>query len=313
MAVATKQKLKKNTPASKKRHGAHQKRSQHFAKAYWPYIPLLAIVGVGLFFNSLLSHSEVLSYATNTTPGGLLAETNVERQENTLSSLKINTQLNEAAQAKANDMVARDYWAHVTPDGKEPWAFINTTGYSYTAAGENLAYGFATSDETVQGWMNSAGHRANILNNEYSEVGFGIANSKNYQHTGSETIIVAIYAKPSATTSQAQPHALPQNQQPIATVRNDTGAFSVGATAPGQVKIARIQLVSSSAAPWSSLAFVAIAAILSSLFLYRHSKAWHKALKKGEKFIIHHKALDILIVSGVMMAIILLGTGGVIR
>ena len=156
------------------------------------------IVGISMLVNSLFLQPQVLSYATNTSTGGLLASTNVQRTNNGLSGLTLNSKLSQAAQAKANDMVARNYWSHNTPDGQEPWVFISNAGYDYLAAGENLAYGFATSEDTVTGWMNSPGHRANILNSNYQEVGFGMANSSNFVSNGEQTIVVAMYGKPVA-------------------------------------------------------------------------------------------------------------------
>lgn len=138
----------------------------------------------------------VLAYATNVSHGGLLASTNQQRSANGLGTLGIDSLLNSAAQAKANDMVAKDYWSHTSPDGRQPWDFILAAGYSYNKAGENLAYGALTSEQTVQAWMDSPGHRANILKPEFSQVGFGFANSANYQGSGPQTVIVAMYATP---------------------------------------------------------------------------------------------------------------------
>jgi uncharacterized protein YkwD len=313
MAVATKQKPKQ-TVHHKRRTGTHQKRSNHFVKTYWPYIPMLAIVGVGLFFNNLLANpSGVLSYATNTTPTGLLQATNTERSTRQLGTLAINEKLNQAAQAKANDMAARDYWSHTTPDGQEPWAFINTTGYTYLAAGENLAYGFVNSEETIRGWMNSDSHRDNMLSKRYGEVGFGIANAPSYQGKGNQTVVVALYATPSTANIQATTEQQTQNSQPIATTQKNDGTFTVSGVVPGEVKVSRIELVSGSATTWSTAAFTAIIAALGATLLYRHSKAWHRVIRKSETFVLRHKTLDILLVSGIMMAIILLGAGGFIQ
>src|SRR5690606_3424397 len=123
------------------------------------------------------------------------------------AALSLNDKLNAAAQAKAEDMKARNYWSHNTPDGQEPWVFFDAQGYIYKKAGENLAYGFATSTETVTGWMNSPSHKANLLDGAFTEVGFGFANSENFVSTGNETIIVAMYAQP-----YTQPASTPPEQ-----------------------------------------------------------------------------------------------------
>ncbi len=317
MAIATKPKPKQ-TPSHKRRQGTHQKRSNHFTKAYWPYLPLLMIVGIGLFFNSTFMQRSVLHYAINTTPSGLLASTNNEREQNALSDLTLNSTLSQAAQAKANDMITRNYWSHTTPDGKEPWVFINQVGYQYQAAGENLAYGFSDNASTVTGWMNSPGHRANILNGTYSEVGFGIAHGPNYQNEGEQTVVVALYAKPSTEpvtqSTAATPPATQSGGQPIAV--NDssqTGKLSVSAVVPGETKVARVQMATSGSAPWSIYVVSLLGALLLFLFVIRHSLVWHRALVKGEEFIIKHKVLDVVIVSGIMIGFILSRTAGVIQ
>lgn len=217
--VTSKQATIKKHPstAKKPQRTAHRK---DFMKVYWPYLPLFILVFFGMVFgynwrtntSSTLSggRTGVLAYATNVSVGGLLSATNGQRSQNGgLTALTLNSQLSSAAQAKANDMVARNYWSHTTPDGKDPWVFIEATGYNFQKAGENLAYGFLTSDETVVGWMNSPGHRANILDSGFKEVGFGFANAASFVGSGEETVVVAMYASPVANTPapEAQPSA----------------------------------------------------------------------------------------------------------
>ena len=180
----------------KKRFGQHHKPSKHYTKTYWPYLPMLLVVLCGFVLNLTWHPGQaVLGYATSISPTGLLDETNTQRTQNSETALAMNSQLMQAAQAKANDMVAKNYWSHVSPDGTQPWQWITNAGYSYMSAGENLAYGFDTSSATVSGWMNSAEHRANILNSDFQDVGFGIANSPNFNGDGEETVVVAMYGQ----------------------------------------------------------------------------------------------------------------------
>lgn len=306
MAIATKPKPKRKAVHHRKRHGAHQKRNNHFVKTYWPYLPLAFIVGVGIFINSLLSHPATLGYATQTSVNGLLETTNEERANHKLGNLAINSSLASAAQAKAEDMVARDYWSHQTPEHSEPWTFIDNTGYSYQAAGENLAYGFNSSKGTIKGWMNSPEHRANILNSNYSEVGFGIAHSTNYQNNGEQTVVVAFYAKPGIATAQLT--SQPLTEAP-ATVKGDS---NVRATVPEQ-QVSRIELATNGSAPWSMFAVSAGITVLLIVLVMRHGFAWHRMWVRGEAFVLKHKFLDILIVSSIMVGYILSRTVGVIQ
>ena len=151
---------------------------------------------------------QVLGYATNVSTGGLLAETNAQRAANGYSAYASSVKLNQAAQAKANHMIANDYWSHYAPDGTTPWFFIDQAGYSYSRAGENLAYGFATSSGVVTGWMNSPSHKANILDSGFTQVGFGIANGSNFQG-GENTVVVAMYGEPIVATPTPAPAPAP--------------------------------------------------------------------------------------------------------
>lgn len=269
----------------RKRHGNHQKRTGKFLKVYSPYLPLIILVissivlsfypfksNIGSKTQGDISSQNVLAYATDMSVSGLLGSTNQQRANNSVSALSINTKLNSAAQAKANDMVTRDYWSHNTPDGNPPWVFITNAGYSYSRAGENLAYGYATSSDTITGWMRSPTHKANMLDSNYTEVGFGFANSvdfigspddkADYPHVGNQTIIVAMYAtpyiapsptaatKPSSTTttpvapapssvSSNKTTPSPQSEVPSSTENNDeTTSSNKIANSTNDVKVA---------------------------------------------------------------------------
>ena len=131
----------------------------------------------------------VLAYATSISRSALLSENNISRAANGLGAFALTSQLNNSAQAKAQNMADNNYWAHVAPDGTQPWYFFEAAGYNYSAAAENLAYGFDSSFAVNQGWMNSPGHKANILG-DYTEVGYGFVDAPNYQG-GQYTIVVA--------------------------------------------------------------------------------------------------------------------------
>lgn len=137
----------------------------------------------------------------------LLNGTNAFRSQNGLAALSLNSQLNSSAQNKAQHMVNNNYWAHNAPDGTTPWYFFDQAGYNYSKAGENLAYGFNTSQDAINGWIGSPGHRANMLG-EYADVGFGFVDGPSYQG-GPNTVVVAHYG---ATTAPAPPAPAPVAQ-----------------------------------------------------------------------------------------------------
>ncbi len=134
------------------------------------------------------------SYAAPITIENVVSLANKDRVANGLGELKTSSLLSRAAQNKANDMLARQYFAHNTPDGQTPWTFIKAVGYSYTTAGENLAIDFTQAENIQTAWMNSPGHRANILNNNFTEIGIGISNGMFDGHE--TTIVVQMFGNP---------------------------------------------------------------------------------------------------------------------
>ncbi len=135
-----------------------------------------------------------ISYAAPITIENVISLTNKDRVANGLVELKTSSLLSRAAQNKANDMLARQYFAHNTPDGQTPWTFIKAVGYSYTTAGENLAIDFTQAENIQSAWMNSPGHRANILNNNFTEIGIGISSGMFEGHE--TTIVVQMFGNP---------------------------------------------------------------------------------------------------------------------
>lgn len=264
----------------KKRMGAHHHtQSKHYSKTYWPYLPLLLIVGVGLVLSNSWAHQDkgVLGYAVAVSPSGLLQDTNTQRSADHETALMQNAQLNSAAQAKAEDMAKQNYWSHVSPEGEQPWQFIENAGYNYATAGENLAYGFGSSSAVLNAWMHSAEHRANILNAKYQDVGFGIVNAANFQGHGAETIVVAMYGQPAAGAAVANAHAV-------------LGAQSTQT-------VSRLQLFGFAANPWIFGMISALAGAAIGIFIIRHALLWRRALVKSEVFVMQHRLFDVALIT----------------
>ncbi len=302
MALATRP---KPTIHHKKRQAQHHRHSKHYLKSYWPYLPMMVIVGVGLTINSLWTNGAVLGTESNFAASSLLSETNSQRLSANEAALTIDPQLTAAAQAKANDMASHNYWAHNSPDGKTPWTFISATGYQYQAAGENLAYGFTDASNTIVGWMNSPEHRANILNTDYQNVGFGVASSPNYQGHGPQTIVVAEYAQPPPAVATIS-FNVPEPSASASAVRSAN--TEIAAT-----PVSRIQLLTGGQATWSLAAISALAGAALMLFITRHSLRLHRAVVRGEAFISHHPLLDITIVFIFTTGFVLTRSSGIIR
>ncbi|WP_246145585.1 CAP domain-containing protein [Bacillus rubiinfantis] len=99
--------------------------------------------------------------------------TNAERRKKGLANLKMDTQLSGVAQKKADDMQQNHYFSHTSPTYGSPFDMMRDFGVTYKAAGENIAQGQRTPQEVVNAWMNSEGHRANILSTKYTHIGVG--------------------------------------------------------------------------------------------------------------------------------------------
>lgn len=167
---------------------------------------LALILAVQVVYN--FAHSgevKVLSYATDINQSTIIILTNQQRQTAGVGQLKESALLDQVATLKAADMFKYDYWAHVSPSGVTPWAWYDQVGYKYIYAGENLARDFDTSASVMQGWMNSPGHRENLLSTNYTEIGVAVVNGSLLGHD--TTLVVQEFGKPqvlSATSSAPQ-------------------------------------------------------------------------------------------------------------
>jgi uncharacterized protein YkwD len=168
---------------------------------YSLYAFLFLFVAVQFAANVSNGAGKVLGYATSIDASQVISLTNNQRAAAGLSALKENSLLSKAAGLKANDMFEKDYWAHFAPDGTSPWYFFGLVGYQYVWAGENLAKDFSTSQGVVNAWMGSAGHKANILNSNFSEIGLAVVNGN---LSGEDTtLVVQLFGKPTSSSSKA--------------------------------------------------------------------------------------------------------------
>ena len=102
------------------------------------------------------------------------------RQQNGLRPLAANWELSRVARYKSQDMRDNGYFSHNSPTYGTPFQMLSAFGLSYRTAGENIAKGYASPQAVVNGWMNSSGHRANILNASYMQIGVGYVSGGNY-------------------------------------------------------------------------------------------------------------------------------------
>ncbi len=105
---------------------------------------------------------------------------NAERAKNGLSALAHNWELSRVARYKSQDMRDNGYFSHQSPTYGSPFQMMKSFGISYRTAGENIAKGQSTPQAVVSAWMNSSGHRANILNKSFTQIGVGYVASGRY-------------------------------------------------------------------------------------------------------------------------------------
>jgi uncharacterized protein YkwD len=345
-------KTKKRSYKSRRRSAAKPKgiSDKAFKKVYWPYIPVVLIIGVLLSF-SLQSGAisalvqkrsgQILAYATSMSTGGLLSATNTARSQNGAAALGTNSKLAAAAQAKANDMANRNYWSHNTPEGDPPWIFVTAQGYDYQKLGENLAAGFSDEQATVNGWMGSAPHRDNMLDPAFTEVGFGWANNANYTSAGGGpmTVVVAFYGKPQVLSAQSPPAAppaapakapspTPPPASPTPEVAQPTEPASAESNPPlspntesnanlsdlaGTSSRAQLALASLPFATFATSLAILGSLIAIAIWVSRHALAVRRAIAKGESFAIRHPLLDIGLLIIAALSYLLTQTAGFIQ
>lgn len=140
-----------------------------------PHIANPALIYPGDVLNIPTIDSTVLDYEAQ-----VVRLVNAERTARGLSPLTVDWQLARVARYKSQDMRENHYFSHTSPVYGSPFQMIKSFGISYRSAGENIAKGYKTPESVVNGWMNSPGHRANILNASFTKIGVGYVASGNY-------------------------------------------------------------------------------------------------------------------------------------
>ncbi len=222
--------------------------NNHKAKAL--HASSLLIISITIIcyqlFLSLLPHASripILGYAANISIEEVVNLTNQKRQEAGLSALNINPLLSSAAKAKAEHMLANDYWAHVAPDGTEPWKFFTDSGYKYRYAGENLARDFSNATSAIDAWMASPSHKENMLSSKYKEIGIAVVEG---DLAGVDTTLIVqlfgttlVDTTPSVPIAQAKQNIAVPTTIPVVTVV-PTSAYTPTPTVSETVFLAEV-------------------------------------------------------------------------
>lgn len=159
---------------------------------------ILAILALILL--SPLAEIKISRFLANLTQQLIIEEINPVRESYGFSQVQPSKKLNLAAQMKAEDMVARNYFSHKGPNGEAPWVWLDQVDYDYTGAGENLAMDVNDPEVLKNAWLASSSHAKNILNSYFTDIGVGIAKGK---INDKETIVVVMFLGREASPEQA--------------------------------------------------------------------------------------------------------------
>ena len=173
----------------------------------------------------------------------LVSQANTSRTSDNLPTLHESPLLDVAAEQKANDMVANNYFAHTSPAGISPWHWFEKVGYSFTYAGENLAVNFSDSQDVTNAWMNSPEHRANILNTNFTEIGMATAQGTYQGHPA--VYVVELFGTPAP--------AMPPAEAPVGFVNTAAAATLPAPHANSTSSSASKPIVKSVSAPVSAI------------------------------------------------------------
>jgi hypothetical protein len=146
---------------------------------------VLAIISASLY----IFFAAQATIASDITINKVIELTNASREGASENDLSLNEKLSRAAENKASDMIAKNYFSHTSPEGVTPWKWIDAEDYDYSYAGENLAMDFQSAEKMEDAWMKSPTHRANILNEKYKDIGVAVKSGK---VNGSETILAVV-------------------------------------------------------------------------------------------------------------------------
>lgn len=140
---------------------------------------LAIYIGLFVFIQTLFGFlgtvkPDILGVSANISVQDIIQMTNEVRVKNGLNSLKEDPRLDNAAASKAKNMFEENYWAHYSPSGKDPWGFIQSAGYKFVFAGENLARNYYTPKDVMDAWMTSPTHRDNLINPKYKDIGMAV-------------------------------------------------------------------------------------------------------------------------------------------
>ncbi len=177
------------------------------------------ISAILLIVLSPISSVRINTLLANLTQKLIVQEVNPVRESYGFLRLETNEKLTKAAQMKAQDMIKRDYFDHLGPEGETPWSWLEKADYEYAAAGENLAMDCNDPVILLDAWMNSPTHARNILNGYFTDIGIGIAEGN---IGGRKTTVVVMFLGRERTVSLGMASNISEEYQKIITSETES-------------------------------------------------------------------------------------------
>ncbi len=234
------------TPSNPKSHHPINRLALGFLIVFFLLVKLLL---------ALFLPAQKATLASDLTTDNILKAVNEQRALRNLVLLNTNTKLTSAGQSKADDMIARHYFAHVDPDGHYIWDKIVAAGYSpYTMLGENLAIEFYDTNSLISAWMNSPTHRANILQEGFRDQGMGIGFGDVAQNQYYSAIANTFGTLANQPAAKAPAIAVPATQPETATPKTVTAPQNQKTQATAKPAISPIKIITDNTTPTTTVA-----------------------------------------------------------
>lgn len=175
-----------------------REQTEDLAPEFWSKTSGLALMGVMLTMVVGFSNPSK-SHATGYSSNEVISLVNEYREKKNLESLNPNEKLTQAAIARAQDMLKKDYWSHSGPSGESAWQFIEEEGYRYSMAGENLAKGYSNASKMNEDLINSVTHKENIVDPKFEDIGVAVIEGE--LQGKKVTLVVQLFANEEETVA----------------------------------------------------------------------------------------------------------------
>jgi len=239
---------------------------------------VVILIELTMFLGSFMS-SRLGVQLTAVLPSVITLLTNDVRKEGQMRELETSDLLIQAAQAKAEDMATKGYFAHRSPDGALPWYWLSREGYQYQYAGENLAINFTDSKEVVKAWQNSPTHNLNLLGPRYTETGVGIATGI---YEGREAVfVVQFFATPQSGQVASTGRSAVVSRETTIPFSDSTEQEVLGAETQAESSPSVLVRIISSPRTYSTQALLSLMVFFLLILLIGWSKHHSKALMGG--------------------------------